>query len=43
MKKLSKKKYYKKNHSDCPCCVWQGHTNNNMRKWLGKKYGQTNQ
>lgn len=35
---MTKKAYYKKNHSDCPCCGWQGHVKRNTRKWLGKKY-----
>lgn len=33
---MTKKKYYKKSHWDCPCCGWQGHVNKNTRKWLGR-------
>lgn len=36
---MSKKKYYRKRHSDCPCCGWQGHVRNNTRKWLSYKRG----
>lgn len=38
---MSKKKYYKKSHWDCPCCGWQGSSRYNMRKWLGRKEKQS--
>lgn len=34
---MTKKQYYAKNHSDCPCCGWQGHVKRNTRKWLAFK------
>lgn len=34
---MTKKDYYKKKHRDCPCCGWQGHVRNNMRKWLSRR------
>lgn len=36
---MTKKKYYRKRHRDCPCCGWQGHVLNNSRKWLAHKRG----
>ncbi len=38
--KLTKKEFYNKDKSNCPCCGWQGHPTLNLRKWMGvKKYG----
>jgi len=35
--KITKKAYYKKKKTDCPCCGWHGMSETNRRKWLASK------